>query len=163
MNASNSTFDVVVRKFVGSAGSPQIGIQIGNATVDCEIRGTSTGTIGRAVEANLSVGNTIDVNGRRGRVRQVTYAATVSNDPWTQETIRIPLTGNILIDNPQRNPHGLTLRYILNQDPVGGRVVTFGTLFKFNWTPDTSANKTNTITFLCDGTNWIQIASSVGL
>lgn len=163
VNAANSTFDVVVRTFVGSAGAPQIGIQIGNATTDCEIKGTVTGMLGRAVEANLSAGNTVTVNGRNGRVRQITYAATVSNDPWTQETIRIPLTGNILIDNPQRNPHGLILRYILNQDPTGGRVTTFGTLFKFKWTPDTAANKTNTITFLCDGTNWIQVDASTGL
>lgn len=163
VNAANSRFDVVVRTFAGSAGSPQIGVQIGNATTDCEITCTVTGTLGRAVEANLSVGNRVDVNGRRGRVRQITYAATVSNDPWTQETIRIPLTGNILIDNPQRDPHGLRLRYILNQDTTGGRVATFGTKFKVNWTPDTTANKTNVIDFLCDGTNWIQVGVATGL
>ena len=163
VNAANSKFDVIVRTFPGSAGAPQIGIQIGNATTDCEITGTVTGTLGRAVEQNLSVGNKVRVNGREGRVRQISYAATVSNDPWTQETIRIPLTGNILIDNPQRNPHGLILRYILNQDATGGRVTTFGTLFKVNWTPVTTANKTNVITFLCDGTNWIQIDAATGL
>lgn len=163
VNAINSRFDVVNRVFAGSAGSPANGMAVGDATVDCEITLNSQGHTSRPIELNNAQGNHVSVNGREGRVRQVTYSAAISSDPWQQETIRIFLTGNITVNDPQKSPHGIKLRYIFNQDTTGGRIVTFGASFVVNWTPNTAANKTNIIEFLCDGTLWIQVSTATGL
>ena len=163
VNAINSRFDVVNRVFAGSAGSPANGMVMGDACIDCEVTINSQGHTSRPIETNNAQGNHVSVNGREGRVRQVAYAAAISSDPWQQETIRIFLTGNITVNNPQKSPHGIRLRYIFNQDPVGGRVVTFGSDFVVNWTPNTAANRTNIIEFLCDGTLWIQVSTAINL
>jgi hypothetical protein len=92
-----------------------------------------------------------------------TFAASYTPDPYAGETVRITLTGNITINNPGQSYAGMILRFILTQDGTGGRTTSFGTSFKLNWTPTTTANLTNTITFMHDGNNWYQIGSSIGI
>jgi hypothetical protein len=41
--------------------------------------------------------------------------------------------------------------------------VTFGSAYKVAWTPTTTAGLRNVITFVCDGTNWIQKSTAIGL
>ncbi|MNF80840.1 hypothetical protein D3C84_630930 [compost metagenome] len=79
--------------------------------------------------------------------------------------MHIALTGNTTINVPAngRFHTGLEMVFILKQDATGGRVVSFASGYKTNWTPDTTANKTNVIKFKYDGTNWIQMSVTTGI
>lgn len=95
----------------------------------------------------------------------VTYAASVTPQPTLINCLSITLTGNIAIANPNTSNtvKGCTFRLILIQDGVGGRTTTFGTAYKEQWTPDTTAGRINVIDFQFDGTDWVQTASAVNL
>jgi hypothetical protein len=94
----------------------------------------------------------------------VTFAATVTPDITAKAVVqRITLTGNITVGVPTHPFLGARLTMDLLQDATGGRTTTFNAVFKVAWTPTTTANKRNTITFEYDGTNWVQVATSIGL
>jgi len=108
-------------------------------------------------------GNTIIINNQLG-TETPAYAASVAVNPYSGGFVSITLTGAITLANPVTGHAGCQLTYILTQDATGGRVTSFGTNFHQNWSPTTTANKKNSITFLnVDGTNWVQIASAVGM
>jgi hypothetical protein len=79
------------------------------------------------------------------------------------ETIRLDLTGNITISAPTKPHAGQRLTFIFRQDATGGRTVTWNAIFKQNWSPTTTASKVNTITFVYDGANWVQVATGLNL
>jgi hypothetical protein len=93
----------------------------------------------------------------------VTYAASVTIEPADIDFAQITLTGAITVANPTRKAAGLEIVIEFIQDATGGRVVTFGTDFKVNWTPTTTAGLRNCIRFYCDGTFWIQIATAIAV
>lgn len=97
------------------------------------------------------------------RTKAVTYAASVTADPYLYETALITLTGNITINNPSSPIAGQILRFVLTQDATGTRTTTFGAAFKASWTPDTTANKINVITFQYTGSAWVQVSATTGL
>lgn len=107
-------------------------------------------------------GNDLRINAGQA-IQTVTYAATITPNPYTGNIIKITLTGNITINAPSVGHPGMTLTFIFTQDGTGGRTTTFNAVFKTNWTPNTTANMTNTIVFTYDGTNWWQVSSSVNL
>lgn len=98
-------------------------------------------------------------------VKVTAYAAAITPSPTLNPVIQVTLTGNITINNPATESKitGLTLLFIFIQDGTGGRTVTFGADFKVNWTPNTGAGKINTIQFIWNGSNWVQISSEVNL
>lgn len=53
----------------------------------------------------------------------------------------------------------LTLQF--TQDSVGGRTVTWGTLYKTLWQPAPLGAAISSITFRYDGTNWQQFSTTV--
>lgn len=107
--------------------------------------------------------NIIEINGSRAEgVETVTYAASITPDPFLGSVKKVTLTGNLTVNAPTGTNFGQGTRmtFILAQDATGGRTVTFNAVFKTNWTPDTAANKINVIEFVYDGTNWQEVAAS---
>lgn len=119
-------------------------------------------------------GNAISFNAQDG-YQNVTYAASITPNPYAGETIKVTLTGNITINNtastsgqgsgtaPAGQHLGVKMTFILVQDSSGGHSVTWGSAYKTSWTPTTTSNAINTISFVYDGTNWNQVSASVGL
>ena len=92
------------------------------------------------------------------------YAATITLHPYAADTQRVVLTGNVTFANPTVIAHtGRQLVLIVAQDATGGRTITFGTVFKKISVLSTVASKTNVITFVFDGTNWIEVGSALGI
>lgn len=166
-NVVNATIDLMVQKHTGGAGTPVNMVSFGTGTTDCEIRLAGSGYSGYQIAGTDAANNHIEINGRT-KVQLITYSAGYATtglnwNPWTSEGYQVTLTGNMIVNNPGVNPRGLKARFIFIQDATAGRTVTFGSAFKTSWTPVTTASKTNVITFVCDGTNWVQESVAVGL
>ena len=58
---------------------------------------------------------------------------------------------------------GQRATFIITDDSVGGHVVTFGINFKPNGTWAGTADKTATVDFAYDGTNWCEVSRTTGL
>jgi hypothetical protein len=148
------------------AGSTGNQIAITHTATDS---GNGTATIGAPIllggGSDSVAGNNIRFNGQEG-YQSVAFASTITPVPYNGNRIGITLTGNITTLNVpasgQAHP-GLEMTFVFTQDATGGRTVTFAAGYKVNWTPDTAANKVNTITFVYNGTNWLQKAATVGL
>lgn len=122
--------------------------------------------IGPAVKSDSTSveGNNIVINAQgSGSSQSVTYASSVTPDPYTGTTKRISLTGPITINATTSHHAGAELAFIFTQDSTGGRVVTWNSQYKLNWTPVTTSGKINTIRFQFDGTNWIQMHGVTGI
>lgn len=124
---------------------------------------TSTDIVSVSVGA-VNGANQFDIVGRPPSVDNA-YAESFTPDVFSCAYDRMTLTGNVTINNmsSSRMRAGLRYRFKFTQDATGGRTVTFGTQYKTNWTPSTTANKINSIEFVCDGTNWIQQSATVGM
>lgn len=115
-----------------------------------------------AVTGNSQDGNNINIDAQEGS-QTVTYASSIVPNPYSGSTIRVTLTGNITIANTTRQHSGVRMTFFFKQDATGGRTVSWGTQYKVSWTPSTTANLRNSISFEWDGTNWVQTSSAVGL
>ena len=102
-------------------------------------------------------GNTIVINNQLG-TQTPTFSASYTPEVYAGGTIILTLTGNITINSTAAGHFhtGAVMKFMLKQDATGGRTITFSSQYKTNFTTDTTANKTNIITFMFDGTNWIQ-------
>lgn len=165
---STNSFQRCALKISSSSISNKISIShsaaSGGAVVNQPLMGTSDSVSGNSIEFNAQTG-----------YQSVTYAASVTPNPYQGENIRIALTGNILINNtasttgqgsgtpPSGHHEGAKMTFIFVQDASGSHTVSWGANYKVNWTPDTSANKVNSITFVYDGTNWNQVSTATGL
>ena len=138
----------------------EVGTSDRNRFIDCPIKDTvaSYTIIASLLGTGSQFGNTI-------RTRQaIAYAASIFPSLLRGEIVDVgTLTGNIGVGVPTSAARGLRLTFNFTQDATGGRTVTWNAVFKVNWTPDTAANKRNTITFEYDGTNWVQVSAAVGL
>jgi hypothetical protein len=124
------------------------------------------GTIGRFdIGAITSTPGATLFAGAHPENKSVTFAATVSPTQTARcTTNRIALTGNITTLNvPSGAQIGDQVQFIFAQDATGGRTVSFVASYKVSWTPVTTSNKINVITFEYDGTSWIQISSTTGI
>jgi len=92
---------------------------------------------------------------------QYAYAASVQVDCNPYNVIAISaLTGNLTLNIPLNPMQGMRLVFIILQDGTGGRTVAFNAAFKHNWSDvGNTANKTSTISFVYNGTNWIQLGA----
>lgn len=108
-------------------------------------------------------GNSIRVFTTGAGAKTLAYAATVTPDPYAGEILDVTLTGNITVNAPTLKHKGQRLGFNFTQDATGGRTVTFASVFRTSWTPDTAANKTNTIIFEFDGKYWQQKSVVTGL
>ena len=115
-------------------------------------------------DTHMAVGVPGSATTWRRRLLFENYAASYTPNPVKSDAVVVAtLTGGITVNAPSPAYRGQRLQFVFTQDGTGGRAVTWDAVFKVNWSPDTSANKKNTIEFLFDGTNWIQTAAATGL
>lgn len=76
--------------------------------------------------------------------------------------IQMP-AGNITVANPINMLAGDLLTFIIIQDSVGTRMVTWGSSFKKLLTLSTLANSRDSVTYRFDGANWNQIGSTLAI
>lgn len=80
------------------------------------------------------------------------------------EPNKITLTGAITIANPLWSMINQRMTFLLAQDGVGGRTVTWGSLFDTNLTwSDTgnTASKVASVSLVYDGARWRQLGAQV--
>lgn len=101
----------------------------------------------------------------KNEFQQLAYAATITPNPYLGETINVgTLTGNVTIAAPTISSHiGKRMTLVFTQDGTGGRTFTFNAVFKKISTLSTVASKISTITFVYNGTSWIEVASGLGI
>lgn len=113
--------------------------------------------------AALVAQNTITINAQ-GAYRAVPYAATITPDPYSGSEINVGvLTGAITVAATTNHHAGAEMSLTFTQDATGGRVVTWNAQYKVSWTPTTTANRINRISFTYNGSVWVQTGSVVGL
>jgi hypothetical protein len=135
--------------------------------IDVTHRAYGTGSVNRAVKAGSTLSeNAVRINGTDlTGVSTPAYASSFTPDLSIADTYIVgTLTGNITINNPsETGDPGMRLTFMFTEDPTGGRAVAWGSAYKYAWTPNTGAGKRNTISFVYDGSYWVQVASAVGL
>lgn len=159
----------------GGAGYQLYGIKFGNSSSRCQVKITNRGVAGGTVNATVDPastgqsgaasmsGNAVDAAAQRG-YSYIAYAASITPNPFDGEVVFVgTLTDNITVNNPTSGFVNQRLTLVFTQDGTGTRTVAFGNKFKYAWSPSTTGGKMNTISFVFDGTNWIQTASAVGL
>jgi hypothetical protein len=71
--------------------------------------------------------------------------------------------GNITIADPTNAMAGEILIFIIVQDSIGLRTITWGAHYFKNVTLSVGANLRDTVTFVFGGTNWNQISSTLAI
>jgi hypothetical protein len=61
----------------------------------------------------------------------LTDGATINTDASLSNTYRVTLGGNRILANPTNLVDGQDIMWIFTQDGTGGRLLTYGTMFKF--------------------------------
>ena len=98
--------------------------------------------------------------------KTLTYNATLNPGAMTAHkmTVRVALTGNVTsVTVPTFVQTGDRIAFEFTQDVTAGRTVTFGSGWRYNWTPTTTNGKVNRIEFEYDGTQFTQCAAVVGI
>jgi hypothetical protein len=132
---------------------------VNSAVVDASVT-SSSDAVGRE--------NTIRINGGVSEWTTPTFAASFS--PWAEEGEFVPLTltDNLTINSPGGSGRtvGNRLTFLLKQDGTGSRTVTFNSVFKLAggaFTATTTANRTDVIRFVFDGTNWVELGRNMNV
>jgi hypothetical protein len=93
----------------------------------------------------------------------LTDAANISWDLSQNQVASVTLGGNRTLANPSHKADGAVYILIVKQDGTGGRTLAFSSDYKFAGgsapTLTTTASKADILTFVCDGTNMMGIAS----
>jgi hypothetical protein len=135
-----------------------VGTANDNNTIDIQYK--ANGLAAATAPVNGDANNNRIIVGQGRNDTTVTFATSLTPDPYLYEVARITLTDNITFNAPTYQHRGQRLRFILTQDGTGGRTMTFNAVFKTNWGPSTAASAINVIEFECDGTNWHQVAAT---
>lgn len=91
----------------------------------------------------------------------VAHAATISWDPTLGLTTKIAATGNETINAASVGPAGQRATFIFPAADASARTITFGTNFTVSATLVRGASLTASITFISDGSKWIEIGRLV--
>jgi len=93
----------------------------------------------------------------------LTDAASISWDLSQNQVASVTLTDNRTLSNPTNKVDGAVYILIVKQDGTGSRTLSFDSDYKFAGgtapTLTTTASKADILTFVCDGTNMMGIAS----
>lgn len=97
----------------------------------------------------------------------LTDAATINWDLSQNQVAVVTLGGNRTLANPTNKVSGNVYILVVKQDATGGRTLSFASDYKFagGTAPNitTTASKADILTFLCEGTNMLGVASQVFL
>jgi hypothetical protein len=93
----------------------------------------------------------------------LTDGATINWDLSQNQVASVTLGGNRTLANPTNKVDGAVYILIVKQDATGGRTLSFSSDYKFAGgsapTITTTASKADVMTFVCDGTNMLGVAS----
>lgn len=93
----------------------------------------------------------------------LTDGASIAWDLAANQVASVTLGGNRTLANPTNLKDGATYLLIVKQDATGSRTLAFGTNYKFPGgtapTLSTAANSVDVLTFVCDGTYMLGVAS----
>lgn len=99
--------------------------------------------------------------------QNVAYATPLTPDTSFGEHVIIgTLTGNITVNTPTYPYKGQRLFLSFTEDATGGRTITLNASYKKAWTPTTTANKRNTVEFVCEDAatpTYVQVSGIVGI
>ncbi|HEV2403122.1 MAG TPA: hypothetical protein VGS08_02885, partial [Candidatus Saccharimonadales bacterium] len=107
-------------------------------------------------------------------VQSLTYAATITPNPYLGGTMTVKLTGNITINNPadtlgQPLGHiGSEIIFILTQDSTGGHTVTWGSAYTVEAAINPSPNAATTWRLKCTSLSsgvpqWVETGADTGI
>lgn len=126
-------------------GTSNWGVTLNTAITQLDTIGASSGLVAQTLAAT----GTVVFNALNGQYQKVTLSANATSSSIT---------------NPS-NGQRITIQWL--QDATGGRTYVWPTNCKFagGATPiaSTAAGKSDLITFVFDGTNWLETASSLGV
>lgn len=92
---------------------------------------------------------------------------SIAWDLAANQVARVTLAGNRTLANPTNKVEGNVYILIVKQDNVGGRTLSFESDYKFAGgnapSITTTANKADVLTFVCEGTNLLGVASQIFL
>lgn len=96
-------------------------------------------------------------------VTTLTDGANIAWDLAANQVARVTLGGNRTLSNPTNKVEGNVYVLIVKQDSTGGRTLSFSSDYKFAGgtapTITTTASKADVLTFVCEGTNLLGVAS----
>ena len=96
-------------------------------------------------------------------VTTLTDAANISWNLASNQVARVTLGGNRTLSNPTNKVEGNVYILIVKQDVTGGRTLSFSSDYKFAGgsapTITTTASKADVLTFVCEGTALLGVAS----
>jgi hypothetical protein len=97
------------------------------------------------------------IHGHRGGLGT---GSNFTPDVSGSNTLAMTLNGNTTINAPTNPVDGLHHTFLLIQDGTGGWTVTWDPIFKHAWSnTGNTAGKQSAITFVYNGTNWIQVGA----
>lgn len=96
-------------------------------------------------------------------ITTLTEGTSIAWDLAANQVTRITLTGNRTLANPTNKVDGNVYVLVVKQDATGGRTLSFSSDYKFAGgtapTITTTASKADVLTFVCEGTNLLGVAS----
>jgi hypothetical protein len=102
-------------------------------------------------------GNMIIYGQSSSPIHTLTYSTNITTNFSNGNNMTLTLSGNSKLENPTNLKDGAPYTFIIKQDAIGGRILTFGTDFKFSGgtapTLSTSADTVSILTFISDGTD----------
>lgn len=100
----------------------------------------------------------------RTTVQTPVFAASFTPNAAAGDIIKLGvMTANLTINAPTGGYTGQQIRFIFTQDGTGTRTFTWNAVFKRITAQSTTASKISTVSFVFDGTNWIEIAAASGI
>jgi|SRR5579859_2509612 len=101
-----------------------------------------------------------------GTMDTMTYASTISLDVTLgnlHKTTTVNSTGNATINASAAGVAGQHIWVMITNDGTSGKTITFGTNFKPSATVVGTTSKTAVVHFVSDGTNFYEVARTLGL
>lgn len=157
-------------RFEASMDMQKSALALGGNSLNNDVTLTHSAYNGSSIGTNVQrwdsgcLGNRVLINGVT-RTESVAYASAI--DPPTRKAPLIvvgTLTGPITINAPESAYTGTILTFVFTQDAVGGHTVTWNAIYKvLAGAVSTTANKKSVVSFVFDGTNWVQSSSAAGI
>lgn len=133
-----------------SAGAASSGAAVG------VVYSGNTTAVSVTTGSTFSVGRTESVAAAPGAGSSITPNAGAA----AQYVVTMP-AGNITINSPSNSYPGARLTFVFIQDATGGRTITWNAAFKKTSDGAGTANQRGSISFVFDGSNWVQQGSAL--
>lgn len=145
-------------------------LRIRNTSTGNRIHVTNKAINGATINANPiqqydsnCVSNVVTCDGQGG-MQAPAYASTMTINPYAGETVAVTLTNNVTFAAPTNRHVGTRLTFLITQGGSGSYTVTFNSVFRTAgsaFTATTTVGKTDCISFVFNGTDWIETARAL--